>query len=70
MDVGLPLALLAGVVEVEHRGDGVDPDAVDVELLQPVQRVGDEEVAHLLAPEVEDVGAPVGVLAALGLGSS
>ena len=31
--VGHPLAVLARVVEVEHRGDGVDPQAVDVELL-------------------------------------
>ena len=62
--VRLPLAGLARVVEVEHRGDRVDADAVDVELLEPVERVGDQEVADLLAPEVEDVGAPVGVLAA------
>ena len=62
--VGRPLAGLAGVVEVEHRGDGVDAQAVDVELLEPVERVGDQEVADLAAAEVEDVGAPVGVLAA------
>ena len=61
--VGPPLAGLAGVVEVEHRGDGVDAQPVDVELLEPVRGVGDEEVAHLGAAEVEDVGAPVGVLA-------
>ena len=46
VDVGQPLPLGAGVVEVEHRGDGVDAQAVDVELVDPVQRVGDEEVAH------------------------
>ena len=28
--VGDPLAGLARIVEVEHRGDGVDPQAVDV----------------------------------------
>ncbi len=66
--VGDPLALLAGVVEVEHRGHGVDPQAVDVHLLQPVAGAGDEEVAHLVAPEVEDVGAPVGMLALAGVG--
>jgi hypothetical protein len=54
----------AGVVEVEHRGDRVDPQAVDVELLQPVGRVGDEEVAHLGAAEVEDERAPLLVPAA------
>ncbi len=68
VDVGLPLARLAGVVEVEHRGHGVDADAVDVELLEPVERVGHQEVPHLLATEVEDERAPVGVLAAARVG--
>ena len=67
VDVGDPLAVLARVVEVEHRGDGVDAQAVDVELLEPVDRVGDEEVAHLEPAEVEDVGAPVGLVAAPGV---
>ena len=66
--VGRPLALLAGVVEVEHRGDAVDAQAVGVELLEPVERVGVEEVAHLVAAEVEDVGAPLLVPAALRVG--
>ena len=63
-----PLALLAGVVEVEHRGDAVDAQPVGVELLEPVERVGVEEVAHLVAAEVEDVGAPLLVPAALRVG--
>lgn len=63
-----PLALAARVVEVEHARHGVDPQAVDVELLEPVHGVRDEEVAHLAAAEVEDVGAPVGLLAAAGVG--
>ena len=63
-----PLAVLARVVEVEHRGDGVDAQPVDVELLEPVERVGDEEVAHLGAAEVEDVRAPVRLLAAPRVG--
>ena len=66
--VGRPLALLARVVEVEHRGDRVHPQAVDVELLEPVQRVGDEEVAHLGAAVVEDERAPVLLLAAPRVG--
>ncbi len=59
--VGRPLAGLAGVVEVEHRGDGVHAQAVDVELLAPVDRVGDEEVADLGAAVVELQRAPVRV---------
>jgi hypothetical protein len=33
-----PFSRLAGVVEVQHRGDRVDPDAVDVVLLEPEER--------------------------------
>ena len=39
-----------------------------MELLEPVERVGVEEVAHLVAAEVEDVGAPLLVPAALRVG--
>ena len=63
-----PLAFLPRVVEVEHRRDRVDPQAVDVELLDPVQGVGEQEVAHLVAAEVEHERAPVGVLALAGVG--
>ena len=65
---GVHSPCFARVVEVEHRRDGVDAQPVDVELLQPVQRVGDEEVAHLPAAEVEDVGAPLGMLATRRVG--
>ena len=44
--VGHPLARLARVVEVEHRGDRVHAQAVDVVLVEPEERVGDEEVAR------------------------
>ena len=39
-----------------------------MELLAPVDRVGEEEVAHLGPAEVEDVAAPLLVPAALGVG--
>ena len=37
---------------------------------EPVDGVGDEEVAHLVAAEVEDVRAPVGLVALRGSGCS
>ena len=58
-----PLTRLAAVVEVEHRGHRVDPQSVDVIVLEPVERIGDEEIAHLVPPVVEDLRAPVRVLA-------
>ena len=33
--VGQPLAVLAGIVEVQHRGDRIDAETVDVVLLAP-----------------------------------
>ena len=61
-DVGDPLPGLARVVEVEHGRDRVDPQPVDVVLLQPEQGVGEQVVRHFPPPEVEDEGAPVAVL--------
>ena len=33
-----PFAVLARIVEVEHRGDGIDAQAVEMEFLGPVER--------------------------------
>ena len=54
-----PFALAAGIVEVEHRGDGVDAQPVDVEAVDPVERVAVEEVGDLVAAEIVDRGVPV-----------
>jgi hypothetical protein len=62
--VGRPLAGLAAVVEIQHGRDRVDAEPIDVELVQPVERVGDQEIADLVAPVVEHERAPVGVLTA------
>src|SRR5215204_3261432 len=62
-----PLALLPGVVEVEHRGDGVDPQPVYVILGDPEQRVAEKVVAHLATTEVEDQRSPVRVAALAGV---
>ena len=68
MYVGHPLVGAAAVVAVQHRGDGVDAQAVDVVALEPEQRVRDQEVAHLGAREVVDQRAPVGVEALARVG--
>jgi hypothetical protein len=47
-----PLAGLARVVAVQHRGDGIHAQAIDAEALEPVQRAADEEVAHLVRPKL------------------
>ena len=66
--VGDPLAVLAPVVEVEHRGDRVHAQPVDVVLLEPEERAGGEECAHLVAAVVEDRALPVGMEAQARVG--
>ena len=66
--VGNPLAGLARVIQVQHGGHRVHAQAVDVVLLQPEQRVGDQEGAHLVAAVVEDQRAPLAMLALARIG--
>ena len=54
-----PLAGLARIIAVEHRRHRIHPQAVDVEVLEPVQRRGQHKAVHLGAPEVVDQGVPV-----------
>ena len=65
--VAQPLPRLAAVVEVEHRGDGIHTQPVDVELLDPVQGVRKQKVAHFMARIVEDVGTPFRVITQSGI---
>ena len=66
--VGGPLAPLPAVVQIEHGGHRVHPQAVHMVLLQPEQRGGEQEGAHLVAGVVEYPGAPVGVFPLPGVG--
>ena len=63
-----PLARLAGVVEVEHRGHGVDPEPVDVVAVEPEVGARQQEAPHLVAAVVEDRAVPVGVVALARVG--
>ena len=59
--IGNPFALAPRVIQIEHRGDRVDAQAVGMELAQPAFGAAEKEVAHLGAAEVKDVGSPVGL---------
>ena len=54
-----PFAGLARVIEIEHRGDGVDAQAVDVIFVDPEERVREQEILHLVAPIIENQRAPI-----------
>ena len=62
-DVGNPFPCLPGIIQIEHRGDGVDAKAVDMIMLEPEEGVAEEEVSDLGAAVIEDLGPPVAMLA-------
>ena len=68
VDVGHPGPVLSAVVQIEHGGHRVYPQAVHVVLLQPEHGRGEQEGADLVSPIVKDLGAPVRVLPLPGVG--
>jgi hypothetical protein len=61
--IGNPFARLAAVIEIEHRGHRIHPQPIDVVAVGPKQRVAHEEIAHLVTPIIEYLGAPLRMLA-------
>ena len=60
--VRYPLPLLARIVEVKHRGHGVDPQSIHMKTIAPVQRVGGEEISNLIPSVIENMRSPVRML--------
>ena len=63
VDIGPPLAVSAAVIEIQHTGDGVYPEAVHVVFIEPEPRGAHQEADHLVLAVVEDAGAPILMLA-------
>jgi len=61
MDIRDPLPRSSGVVEVEHGGHGIDPQAIDVVRRQPMLRRGGQKAPHLVTSIIEDQALPVGM---------
>ena len=68
VDVGHPGPVLSAVVQIEHGGHRVYPQAVHVVLLQPEHGRGEQEGADLVPAQVKHLGAPVRVLPLPGVG--
>ena len=62
-----PLAGLSAVIQVQHGSHCVHAQAVHMELLDPVQGIGNQEVLHFVHLVVKYLGAPVGMLALSGI---
>src|SRR5215469_881591 len=58
-NVGDPLAPTPTVVAVKHRGDGVDPQPVDMKFAQPIECARQQKISNLAAAVVVDQGIPI-----------
>ena len=68
VDVRRPFAVAAVVVQIEHGRHGIHAQTVQMELVQPVVRAGDQERAYLALAVVKDARTPALVLHLLGVG--
>ena len=66
--VGQPLAGLARIIEIEHGGHRIHAQAVDMEAVEPIERVGAEEIGDFPAAEIVNGRVPVRVEAAARIG--
>ena len=66
--VGQPLTRLAAEIVVQHGRHRIHAQAVRMIPLQPEAGVGHQEGPHLTAGEVKHMGAPLGHVAAAGIG--
>ena len=58
-----PFPFLARIVQVEHRRNGIDAESIDMELIEPKQRIGYQKVTNFVSRVIEHHGAPIGMLA-------
>src|SRR5436190_6138523 len=59
VDIGDPFAFFAAVVAIQHRGYSIDAKAVDMKVLQPIKRAGNQESLHFAPAEIVDQSIPI-----------
>ena len=65
--IGITAEVLVAVRVIEHRGDTIEAEPVEVELLQPIADVGKQELADLRVAVIEALGIPPRMVAAFPL---
>ena len=60
--IRLPFPVLPGVIQIKHIGHRIDAQPVNMEFLQPEQRVGNQEALDLGAAVIKVGGSPFPVL--------
>src|SRR5579863_7053095 len=59
IDVRNPFTLPAAVVAIKHGRHRIDAQPVDMKMLQPIERAGDQKTLNFAPAEIIDVGIPV-----------
>ena len=62
-----PLTFLTRIVQIKHRGHGINPQRIDMELIDPVQSAADQIVDDLTPSIIENQSTPVSVLTFAGI---
>src|ERR1700675_1857969 len=66
--IGNPFAGLPGIIQVNHGGDGVNAESIDVIFIKPKQSVGYQIIADFIAAVVIDERAPIELCSLAGVG--
>ena len=61
--IGNPFSFFPSIIEIEHRGDGIHAQAVDMVAIQPKEPAVQKEVPDLDAIVIEDAAVPVRMVA-------
>ena len=63
VDVWNPLTGLPRVIQIQHRGDRIHAQSVDVIFVEPEKRVCDQEITDFVATEIKNERPPILMLA-------
>jgi len=67
MPVGNPLAFFSGIIQIQHRRDGIHSQPVGMVLLQPEEGAADQKAADFVTTVVEHRRPPIGMEALAGV---
>jgi len=59
--VRYPFSVLTRIIEIEHGSNSIDPQTVDMILIEPEQGTANKKITHLLAAVIVDQRTPFGV---------
>jgi hypothetical protein len=61
--IGNPFSFFPPIIEIEHRGDGIHSQAINMVAIQPIESAVEKEVSDLDTIVIEDAAVPVRMMA-------